>query len=131
LGEINFMQAKGHIGYVFARQHPAYFLRLCLMRVHLFWTEPEGSSWLVISLLAWIGMFSALYRKGLAAVPYLSSLTIFPIVYYVTHSFPTYRFPIEPLMLILAAYAVVSVTEGLFSVFNRNSRFLSAEAHSE
>ena len=101
------------------------------MRMHLFWTEPEGSPWPLVSALAWIGVFMALYRKGTAAVPYLAVLLIFPIVYYVTHSFPTYRFPIEPLMLILAAYAVVNLAEAVIGFLSRNSRFLTARAGSE
>jgi len=111
LGEIKFMQAKEQIGFQFARQHPGYFLRLCLMRIHLFWTEPRESPWWLISALAWIGVFLALRSKRPAALPFLAVLLIFPIVYYVTHSFPTYRFPIEPLMLILAAYTVVGLTQ--------------------
>ncbi len=84
------------------------------MRIHLFWTDPQESPWWFISALAWIGAFLALYRKGLVAVPFLAVLLIFPIVYYLTHSFPTYRFPLEPLMLILAAYTVVSLVQTIF-----------------
>ena len=40
-------------------------------------------------------------------MPYLTVLLLFPIVYYITHTFPTYRYPIEPTMLILASYATV------------------------
>jgi 4-amino-4-deoxy-L-arabinose transferase-like glycosyltransferase len=114
LGEIKFMEAKEQIGFQFARQHPGYFLKLCLMRIHLFWTDPQESPWWLITTLAWIGGFLALYKKKPAAIPFLAVLLIFPIVYYVTHSFPTYRFPIEPLMLILAAYTVVSLTQSIF-----------------
>ena len=114
LGEIKFMEAKEEIGFQFARQHPGYFLKLCLMRIHLFWTDPQESPWWFISALAWIGAFLAVHSKGLVAAPSLAVLLIFPIVYYVTHSFPTYRFPIEPLMLILAAYTVVTLTKMIF-----------------
>jgi Dolichyl-phosphate-mannose-protein mannosyltransferase len=111
LGEIRFMESKLHDGLQFVRQHPRQFWRLTLGRVRLFWTEPEGSAWLWISLLAWLGEFVALRRKGIEAVPYLAVLLTFPPVYYITHTFPTYRHPIEPELLVLAAYATVSVAK--------------------
>lgn len=114
LGEIRFMEAKRQLGLQFVRQHPRQFLSLSLRRIRLFWTEPEGSAWRWISLLAWIGAFLALRHQAAAAVPYLTVLLIFPLVYYVTHTFPTYRFPIEPTMLILASYATVCLAELVF-----------------
>ncbi len=114
LGEIRFMESKGQIGFEFVRQHPQQFLTLCLRRFYLFWTEPKGTLWPVISILAWFGIFLAVRRKGMAAVPYLVVLLIFPLVYYITHSFPSYRYPIEPTMLIVASYAIVNLAGALF-----------------
>jgi len=111
LGEIEFMKTKGEIGFEFVRQHPEQFLLLCLRRVYRFWIEPRGSAWAVVSGLAWIGVCIALRRKPMTALPYLAILLIFPIVYYVTHTFPSYRHPMEPTMLILAVYVTVSVAE--------------------
>jgi hypothetical protein len=53
----------------------------------------------------------ALWRKGLDAALYAVPLVVFPPVYYITHTFPTYRHPIEPVIIMLAAYAIVSATE--------------------
>jgi len=128
LGEIKFMEAKEQIGFQFARQNPAYFLKLCLMRIHLFWTDPRESPWWLLSTLAWVGGFLALRSKGLAAVPFFAVLLIFPVVYYVTHSFPTYRFPMEPLMLILAAYTVVSLTQAIFRKFIGRTSMIGSAA---
>jgi len=111
LGEINFMEAKGQLGKQFVRQHPRQFLRLTIRRVRLFWIEPDRSLWRWISLLAWIGAFLAFRHKAAAALPYLTALLIFPLVYYLTHTFPSYRNPIEPIMLILASYTLVCVAE--------------------
>jgi len=114
LGEIRFMEAKRQLGIQFVRQYPGQFLRLTVRRVRLFWTEPEHSLWRWVSLLAWMGAALALRHKWAAAVPYLTLLLIFPLVYYVTHTFPTYRHPIEPTMLILASYAIVWLGEVVF-----------------
>jgi len=109
LGELQFMEAKRQAGLRFVRQHPWEFCRRSARRVGLFWSEPEGSAWPWISLLAWLGMLLALRHVGIEAVPYLIVLLIFPLVYYVTHTFPTYRHPIEPVLLLLAAYATARV----------------------
>jgi hypothetical protein len=126
LGEIKFMEEKRELGVQFVRQHPLQFLTLSLRRVRLFWTEPPRSLWLWISGLAWIGAFVALRYKGTAAVPYFMVLLIFPLVYYVTHTFPTYRYPIEPTMLILASYAVVRLGKAVLGRSVRQSSRLGA-----
>ncbi len=110
LGEIQFMEAKRRDGLEFVRQHPLQFGRSFFRRAYRFWTEPEGSAWRWISPLAWLGGFLAVRRKGIQAAQYLMVLLVFPLVYYVAHTFPTYRHPIEPLMLLLAADTTVTIS---------------------
>jgi hypothetical protein len=111
LGEVRFMESKRDIALQFIGQHPAEFLRLSARRCFKYWTEPGPVVWFLLSALAWSGMILALRRDGLDALPYLIILLIFPLVYYVTHTFPTYRHPTEPVLLLLAAYAVVNTLE--------------------
>jgi 4-amino-4-deoxy-L-arabinose transferase-like glycosyltransferase len=108
LGEIRFMEVKREIALEFIRQHPGQFARLSAERFFRFWTAPEKSAWLPLSLLAWMGMALALQCKRWQAVPFAIVVLVFPIVYYVTHVFSTYRHPAEPMILLLAAYAVAS-----------------------
>ena len=63
LGEIQFMESKRGIGLQFVRQHPREFLRLSVRRVCLFWTAPDRSAWLWISLLAWLGVILIVWRR--------------------------------------------------------------------
>jgi Dolichyl-phosphate-mannose-protein mannosyltransferase len=119
LGELQYMATKRQVAFAFVRQHPREFWRLSVRRVGLFWSEPEGSAWPWISLLAWLGVLLAVRRKGIEAVPYLVVLLIFPLVYYVTHTFPTYRHPIEPVMLLMAAYAAASVAKIVGTALSR------------
>jgi 4-amino-4-deoxy-L-arabinose transferase-like glycosyltransferase len=119
LGELQFMETKGQVALEFVRQHPREFWRLSLQRVARFWSEPDGSAWPWISLLAWLGVILAVRRKGIETMPYLVVLLIFPLVYYVTHTFATYRHPIEPVMLLLAAYAAGSAARIVSAVFSR------------
>jgi 4-amino-4-deoxy-L-arabinose transferase-like glycosyltransferase len=111
LGEIRFMEAKRDIALEFIGRNPGTFLRLSARHCFQFWSLPEGSAWLGLSLLAWIGTALALRKKGLDAVPYALAVLVFPLVFYVTHAFSSYRHPIEPVILLLAAYAMVSALE--------------------
>jgi len=113
LGEIRFMEVKREIALEFIGRNPGAFLRLSARHCFQFWSAPEKSAWLALSFLAWMGMVLALRRKGLDAVPYAFALLIFPLVYYITHVFSTYRHPIEPVILLLAAYALVSTVEAV------------------
>lgn len=107
LGEIRFMETKRDIAVQFIREHPREFLRLSGQRLFNFWTAPEARVWLPITLLAWLGGVLAGWKKGSDAFPCLIVLVVFPLVYYVTHPWSTYRHPIEPVMILLGVYAVV------------------------
>jgi len=111
LGEIRFMEEKRNIALQFIGRNPGMFLRLSTRHFVQFWSAPEESAWLALSVLSWVGMVLALRRKGLDAVPYALAMLIFPLVYYITHVFSTYRHPIEPVILVLAAYAMVSAVD--------------------
>jgi 4-amino-4-deoxy-L-arabinose transferase-like glycosyltransferase len=113
LGEVPFMETKRGAAVQFIREHPGNFLRLCGQRCYAYWTAPDPARWLPVSLLAWGGMIVALCRKRTEAVPFAIVLLVFPLIYYITHPWPTYRYPMEPEMLLLAAYAVFSVAEPL------------------
>jgi hypothetical protein len=113
LGELTFMESRLHLALNFIRQHPYEYLGFVKTRLARYWTEPKDTAWPVVSLLAWIGVLFALKRKGLDAMPCAIVLIAFPVVYYITHTFPTYRYPMEPEMLILASYAGVSLAQKL------------------
>jgi 4-amino-4-deoxy-L-arabinose transferase-like glycosyltransferase len=117
LGEIRFMEAKRQIALEFIRQRPGEFLRLSARRCFRFWSAPEESAWLALSLLAWVGLVLALWRKRWEAVPYAVVVLVFPLVYYVTHVFSTFRHPAEPVIVPLAAYAMVTAVAAIGTLF--------------
>jgi hypothetical protein len=123
LGEIRFMGTKRDIAVKFIGDNPAKFLRFSARRCYQFWTTPETSAWIGLGLIAWIGLVLAVWRKGFAAVPHAVVILIFPLIYYVTHVFSTYRHPIEPVVLLLAAYAMIS-TVGAVGTRLIQSRFI-------
>jgi 4-amino-4-deoxy-L-arabinose transferase-like glycosyltransferase len=118
LGEIAFMDSRGRLARDFIREHPGEYAHFVGSRMVRYWTEPAGTSWATVSLLAWLGILLALKRKGLDAMPYAIVLVMFPLVYYITHTYPTYRHPMEPQILLLAAYAAVSSVGSLAIALN-------------
>lgn len=119
LGELAFMDGKARLAKQFIHDHPRDYLDMVAARSKRFWTEPSGSIWPLISAITWLGVFLALVRKRGTASPYLVVLLVFPLVYYVTHTFATYRQPIEPVMLLLAAFAVCSAGLTLAKAFRQ------------
>lgn len=124
LGEVAFMESRRQWAITFITHHPGYFLQLSARRVLLFWTAPDHSAWPWVSLLAWVGLLLALRRDRARVVPYAIVMAMFPLVYYVTHTFDTYRHPIEPVILLLAAYAVAAIAEPALQ--KRRSSFVPA-----
>lgn len=105
LGELRFMDAKFAEAKAFVISHPVAFFKRCLRRAVEFWYFPNSPWWGLLSALGWVGAILACRKHAmgsLLAIP----LFVFPPVYYVTHLFPIYRYPIDPLIILLAAYAV-------------------------
>ena len=116
-GEIPFMEAKGSRAFEVIKAQPAYFVRSMGSRAIRFWTAPRGSAWAGISLLAWAGLVLALWRKRSEAIPFAIVMIVFPIIYYITHSHVTYRYPIEPEILLLTSYVLIALTEATANTF--------------
>src|SRR5450631_225134 len=108
LGELPFMDEKFDAARKFIMSDPAGFVWRVLRRMVEFWYVPYPFWWIVVSILGWLGAALAM-RKDRNGWVWLIMLTVFPLVYYVTHNFPTYRHPIEPLVILLAAYAMVGI----------------------
>lgn len=108
LGELAFMDGKLDASRKFILSDPAAFIGRVLRRMVEFWYAPYPFPWIAVSILGWLGATWAI-RKDRNGWVWLIMLTVFPLVYYVTHNFPTYRHPIEPLVVLLAANAIVEI----------------------
>ncbi|HLM81584.1 MAG TPA: glycosyltransferase family 39 protein [Terriglobales bacterium] len=108
LGELAFMDGKLDASRKFILSDPAAFVGRVLRRMVEFWYAPYPFPWIAVSILGWLGATWAI-RKDRNGWVWLIMLTVFPLVYYVTHNFPTYRHPIEPLIVLLAANAIVEI----------------------
>jgi hypothetical protein len=117
-GEMAYTGDQGEEALAYIRARPAHFVNLSLRRAYRFWTGTGNadSSFLFTlhALLTTVFGFAGLvlvYRRRsrwfavLMALP----LVLFPLPYYITHAEFRYRLNIDPLLTILAAYAVTQL----------------------
>jgi hypothetical protein len=114
-GEAAYMQDKSALAKGYVRAHPSEFLRLSGIRFIRFWigAGTRGGSTIFIlhavltTALGTVGAWRLLQQRRLSlAVLFLLPLILFPLPYYITHAEFRYRLVIDPLLTILAAYAV-------------------------
>lgn len=124
LGEIAYVSKKFDQGLDFIRHHRRLYVRMTLRRVVYLWTgywsfeqryleeepmdPPNIAFCTALTLLALAGLRRAWREGAKVAMPHIVAFVFFPIVYYLTHPEDYYRRPIDPLFVVLAAYAVVS-----------------------
>ena len=115
LGEVRFMELKEHEALTFIRDDPARFAVRFSKRVLAFWTAPGFFPWAIISFLSWLAAVVAAARISSRSIGLflVITFTLVPAVYYVTHFWPTYRHPIEPLMLLAAAATIRQIHDSL------------------
>ena len=109
LGEVHFMHSKGVEAWNFIVSNPGAFFGRCLRRIIEFWYVPYPLSWIAFSVLGWIGSCLAWKRRNSAWL-FMTPIAVFPLVYYLTHVYAAYRYPIQPVITLLAAYVVVEST---------------------
>jgi 4-amino-4-deoxy-L-arabinose transferase-like glycosyltransferase len=123
VAEPEYMAEKRALGLNFVEHHPRFFLKASLRRAFCFWTGfwsmdkryvqkdptevPDFFYCTTVTLLALWGARRWWLKDRLAALPYIAAIGLFPLTYYVTHSSPDYRQPIEPIIVVLAVVGVL------------------------
>lgn len=124
MGETAFMDEERRKALAFITANPRIELRLIALRFVEFWmgtptpiaTFRETPSLLLRALLfcnylapfgALLGIVVLLARKSPYAVPLIAFPLVFPLLYYLTHTSLRYRHPIDPVVLLLTAVAVL------------------------
>jgi 4-amino-4-deoxy-L-arabinose transferase-like glycosyltransferase len=114
-GEVAYMRDKSTLAKAYIRAYPVEFLRLSSVRFIRFWTgtgNKEGSVFFTLhavltTSLGLMGIWRALKSGRVSlSVLFILPLILFPLPYYITHAEFRYRLVIDPLLTILAAYAV-------------------------
>jgi hypothetical protein len=66
----------------------------------------------ILGLVSFFGAFHAIRESRNGAVLMLV-LIFYPMIYYVTYVFSRYRYPIEPVIYVLAAYGVTIIANSV------------------
>ncbi|HTS13031.1 MAG TPA: glycosyltransferase family 39 protein [Candidatus Limnocylindrales bacterium] len=127
VGEIEYAKTKQKEALVFMRSHPGTTMHLVLGRIATFWLEASDRAnnvWsrdpfyvkgllalnALMTLFCLFGVITALSspHSGLG-IPYAVVLLCFPLLYYVAYASARFRFPMEPVEVILAVYGVARI----------------------
>lgn len=94
----------------YVRHYRREFVQRCLWRLGRYWTNPPSIrwTWIPFSMVALAGAVIALRCNRDRALLLLSYLVVFPLVYYLTYTYPKYRHPIEPVIVLLVACTVTA-----------------------
>ena len=126
LGELKYMAAKHNRAIDSIANHPETYALRSLRHAVFMWTgfwsfnrdylrqepfDPENICFLsLLSLLSIAGLYF-MFREGRGATARLYFLVLlsFPVPYYLSHLDPGFRHPVDPLLVILACFALTHV----------------------
>lgn len=118
LGEVAYVQTKSQLASDYIRSHPGIFLEMTARRFYRFWagTGNLSSSFtyeihaMITTILGFAGLVLVYRRRSRAfAVLMALPLILFPVPYYLTHAEFRYRLNIDPILTVLAAFAVTQM----------------------
>jgi hypothetical protein len=122
--EIPYMQEKEREAWAFIRSHPGDTARFVFRRFTNHWLGlwdspadlwPTAAWYLklhivgnsLFALLSLLGALLAFRARLSAAYPLGTVMLVFPLAFYLTHTSLRYRYPMDPIMQVLAAFAVI------------------------
>ncbi len=129
MGELAYMNYKEQQAKAYIRDHPAWYVWMCVRRSFYIWTgfwsfdrdylklEPMDPANIplatCLTLFGLLGLLTASNDKSLEVIRYAGVLFLFPIMYYFTHPEPYHLRPLDPLFVILGCYALLALRERL------------------
>ena len=119
LGEVAYSRQKFAEAMAFVRTHPGNFLRLLAERIAAWWFPPHPpillAPKLVLTLLAFAGLWRMFRRQPLIAWLFLITWLTFPDVYYLVHWSSRYRSPMDWQILFSASVALFAAWQAIHS----------------
>lgn len=138
IGEVSYMKEKQREAIDFITRHKLIFVTASFRRFLSWWLDLTYGTplhWFtaltrlvfspILSLLTFLGLGLAFHKRESKALALAGVLVVFPIVYCVTHINLRYRQPIEPIMIVFAAYALVELVRYVASATNRQRSYLA------
>lgn len=139
LGEPAYMELKRKEAFQFIREHPAAWLGLVRNRFLETWIgsrDPILDVWplatqaerlrivfnCTYALCGLLGLLVVRRSNPELAIPLAAIIFLYPLVYYITHTNPRYRHPLEPVLVLSASVAVCRVAQ---AVYQRAGRLAS------
>lgn len=117
-GEVDYIRHKNDLAWSFIHSHPGWFAQMTARRAVRFWIgtgNAESTPVFPIHAILTTGFgltgLILAWRRGKQEFAALAVLPIllFPVSYYISHAEFRYRLNIDPLMTVLAAYAVTEL----------------------
>ncbi|HVA93787.1 MAG TPA: glycosyltransferase family 39 protein [Candidatus Dormibacteraeota bacterium] len=123
MGELAYMAEKQKEAFAFMRTHPKDTANFIFRRFIDNWlavTDSPVDTWssaplylkafmaenILFALATMLGGLFAYHERRPNALPFVIVLLIFPLVFYLTHTSLRYRFPMDPMMIVLAVHGV-------------------------
>jgi len=117
MGELAYVRMRGDMAKQWARQDPARFWNLVLLRFYMFWVSVphtagghpaaeavRESAHCLSSIAGILGLILALRRKLPAAGLFASAIVLLPSIYYFIIAGSRFRNPLEPIFAVLTVY---------------------------
>ena len=115
MGEVAFDAEQARLAKAWIAENPKRFLLLCALRVYYFWTGwPEDATrlyqpfYIALGMLGWGGLIVAIRRHIRGSFLFASLLVFYPLVYYIVFPTDRYHHAIEPELLVLSAWFLLS-----------------------
>jgi hypothetical protein len=107
-GEVAYQRSKERQAFAWIASHKRRFLLLTAERLRLFWLPDMARPWqsvleAALALLGLCGLALLFWKRYAFAWVASATLIAYPAVYYVIQVSPRYRFPLEPILFLLAA----------------------------
>ena len=119
LGEVAYHRSKERQAFAWIVSHKQRFLVLTAERLRLFWLPNMKRPWqslfeAALTFMGLCGLALLFWRKYPFAWAVAAVLAAYPAVYYVIQASPRYRFPVEPILFLLAANLFFSILGARF-----------------
>jgi 4-amino-4-deoxy-L-arabinose transferase-like glycosyltransferase len=125
IGELAYNEHKMQLAKAYIHSHPAWYAWMSLRRAIYIWTsywsfnrdylalEPMDPANIpfatCLTLLGILGLLMAWRNTPFETIRYAGVLFLFPVMYYFSHPEPYHLRPLDPLLVILGCYAILSL----------------------